>query len=131
VVYHLLSKINTSAAICSHSVHGFSARFWYETGTAQRMLRNRKQPMKFATDRPYSDPAVAARKLLEIANSVEPVQEGRIFVELINGPFLFERRGTPAEYKAGLDLALVRGWLEMHESGTYVKFTRAGADLFA
>jgi hypothetical protein len=31
--------------------------------------------MKFATDRPYSDPAKAARKLVEIANSIEPAQE--------------------------------------------------------
>jgi hypothetical protein len=30
--------------------------------------------MKFATDRPYSDPEAAARKLIEIANSVEAVQ---------------------------------------------------------
>jgi hypothetical protein len=28
-------------------------------------------------------------------------------------------------------LAIERGWLWMHESGTYVKFTPAGADLFA
>ena len=27
--------------------------------------------------------------------------------------------------------AIDRGWLEMHQSGTYVKFTQAGADLFA
>jgi hypothetical protein len=60
--------------------------------------------MKFATDRPYSDPEAAARKLVEIANSVEAVQDGRIFIELINGPFLFELRGTPEEYGAGLKL---------------------------
>jgi hypothetical protein len=30
--------------------------------------------MKFAADRPYSDPEKAARKVIEIANSVEPVQ---------------------------------------------------------
>jgi hypothetical protein len=34
--------------------------------------------MKFATDRPYSDRETAARKLVEIANSVEAVQDGRI-----------------------------------------------------
>ena len=38
-------------------------------------------------DRPYSDPEQAARKLIEIANSVETVQEGRIHIEKINGPF--------------------------------------------
>jgi hypothetical protein len=45
--------------------------------------------MKFASDRPYADPEAAARKLIEIANSVEAVQNGRMFIELINGPFLF------------------------------------------
>ena len=38
---------------------------------------------------------------------------------------------SPAEYGAGLELAIARGWLWKHESGTYVKFTAAGADLFA
>jgi len=32
---------------------------------------------------------------------------------------------------ASLKLAIERGWLELHESGTHVKFTAAGADLFA
>jgi hypothetical protein len=44
--------------------------------------------MKFAVDRPYSDPEKAARKLVEIANAVEAVQDGRIYIELINAPFL-------------------------------------------
>jgi hypothetical protein len=87
--------------------------------------------MKFVEPRPYADPEAAARKLMEIANSVEPVQDGRIHIELINGPFLYELRGSPAEYKAGLDLAIERGWLWLHESGTYVKFTDSGAALFA
>ena len=34
--------------------------------------------MKFAGDRPYSNPEATARKLVEIANSVEAVH-GRIF----------------------------------------------------
>ena len=44
---------------------------------------------------------------------------------------LFDLKVTPAEYTAGLNLAIERGWLEKHESGTYVKFTQAGADMFA
>ncbi len=87
--------------------------------------------MKFVAERPYADPEAAARKLIEIANSVEAVQDGRIFIELINWPFLSELKGSPAEYLAGLNLAIERGWLQMHESGTYVKFTQAGAELFA
>jgi hypothetical protein len=30
-----------------------------------------------------------------------------------------------------MKLALERGWLVMHESGTFVRFTPAGAELFA
>jgi hypothetical protein len=86
--------------------------------------------MKFTPERPYADPEAAARKLIEIANSVEAVQDSRIHIEKINGPFLFEFKGSPAEYGAGLKQPS-RGWLWLHESGTYVKFTQAGADLFA
>ena len=87
--------------------------------------------MKYVAPRPFADPAAAARKLLEIANAVEAVQDGRIHIEKINGPFLFQHGGSPAEYGAGLELAIARGWLWLHESGTYVKFTPAGAELFA
>jgi hypothetical protein len=69
--------------------------------------------------------------LIEIANAIEAVQDGRIHIEKINGPFLYEHKGTAAEYKAGLNLAIARGWLWLHESGTYVKFTQVGAELFA
>jgi hypothetical protein len=74
--------------------------------------------MKFTSDRPYADPEKAARKLVEIANSIEPAQDGRIFIELINWPFLSEHKGSPAEYKAGLEAAISRGLLALHESGT-------------
>ena len=87
--------------------------------------------MRYAADRPYSDPEKAARKLLEIANAAEGVQDGRIHIEKINAPFLFRERATPAEYSACLNLAIERGWLVLHESGTFVRFTQAGADLFA
>ena len=39
---------------------------------------------RFVDPRPYADPEAAARKLMDIANSVEPVQDGRIHIELIN-----------------------------------------------
>ena len=87
--------------------------------------------MKYATDRPYADAEKAARRIVEIASTVEPVQDDRIYIELINGPFLFKDKGSPAEYGAGMKLALERGWLAMHESGTFVRFTPVGAELFA
>jgi hypothetical protein len=87
--------------------------------------------VKFANERPYAEPEKDARKLIEIANTVEAVQDGRIHIEKINGPFLYDFKGTPDEYVAGLKLAIERGWLWLHESGTYAKFTQAGAELFA
>lgn len=87
--------------------------------------------MKLTAERPFANPETAARKLLMIANGIEPVQDGRIFIELLNSAFLFTEGGTPHEYGAGLAYAIANGWLWKHESGTYVKFTPAGADLFA
>jgi hypothetical protein len=86
---------------------------------------------KFTAPRPLADPDAAARKLIEIANGVEAVQDGRIYIEKINGPFLFEVKGTPDQYRAGIKRAIALGWLWRHESGTYLKFTDAGAAMFA
>jgi hypothetical protein len=84
--------------------------------------------MKFASDRPFADPDKAARMLVEIANASEAVQEGRIYIEPINGPFL-KAGGTPDQFRTALAHAITLGWLRRHESGTYVKFTEA--ELFA
>jgi hypothetical protein len=86
--------------------------------------------MKFVTPSRFTDPDVAARKLVEIVNAVEAVQDGRIFIELINTPFL-DAGGTPDQFRAALARAITLGWLWRHESGTYVKFTPAGAEMFA
>jgi hypothetical protein len=87
--------------------------------------------VKFVNARPYADPEAAARKIIEIANQFEPIHDGRIYIEKINGSMLFQMKATPAEYKAGLDRAIEMGWLVLHESGTFVRFTQAGTDLFA
>ena len=87
--------------------------------------------MKYAGERPYSDPEKAARRLMQHAHAFEPVQDGRIYIEKLNGPFLYVDRGTPEEYAAGLARAIELGWLELHDSGTFVKFTQSGSDLFA
>lgn len=86
--------------------------------------------MTLAEDSPYADPNKAARRIMEIANTIEPAQ-GKIYIELINYPMLFKDKATPAEYWEGLQQAIRNGWLVLHESGTYVTFTPAGADLFA
>jgi hypothetical protein len=87
--------------------------------------------VKFVETSPLSDPEIAARKLIEIASGVEAVQDGRIHIEKGNGPFLFKLGGAPAQYTAGLKHAMERGWIMMYESGTFIRFTPAGADLFA
>ena len=86
--------------------------------------------MKYVIGRLFADPDAAARKLVEIANAAEAVQDGRIYIELVNGAFL-NAGGSPAEYRAGIERAIAQGWLWRHESGTYLKFTLVGAELFA
>src|SRR4051812_39850265 len=71
--------------------------------------------MKLTTDRHYADSEKAARRLMQHAHAFEIVQDGRIYIEKINGPFLYVDRGTPAEYSAGLKFAIERGWLELHD----------------
>jgi hypothetical protein len=45
--------------------------------------------MKFIQPpRPFTDPDVAARKLVEIANGIEAAQDSRLFIGLLNAPFL-------------------------------------------
>jgi hypothetical protein len=86
--------------------------------------------MKFAADRPFADPDLAAHQLVALASAVEADRDQRIAIELINAPFL--ALGASAdEYRAGIERAIQNGWLVRHESGVYVKFTPAGADLFA
>lgn len=86
--------------------------------------------MKFVGARPFADPEAAA-KLMEIARAVVPVQDGRLDIEKINWPFISEHKGLPTECKAGLNVCIEKGWLELHESGTYVRLAQAGTDLFA
>ena len=67
--------------------------------------------------------------LIEIANGVEAVQNGRIYIEHVNAPF--SRLAVPATTSMRGSSAIALGWIWMHESGTYVKFTDSGAALFA
>jgi hypothetical protein len=71
--------------------------------------------MRYASDRAYSDPEKAARRLMDHARAFQPIQDGRIYIEQINHPFLFGDKGTPAEYTAGLKYAVAQGWLTLHE----------------
>jgi len=66
-----------------------------------------------------------------VDQTITNAQDGRIYIEKTNGPFLFGDKATPVEYSACLKFAIERGWLTMHESGTFVRFTQSGSDLFA
>jgi hypothetical protein len=87
--------------------------------------------MKHVTERPFADPQAAARKLIELAASIEPVQDGRIHIEKINYPFVSTLKGSGPEFGAGIRCAIEKGWLELHESGTYVRLLAPGNDLMA
>jgi hypothetical protein len=51
--------------------------------------------MKYKADRPLADPEAAARKLLELANAFEPMQDGRIYIEKINEGHVGRIQGWP------------------------------------
>jgi hypothetical protein len=82
--------------------------------------------MKFTEPRPFADPEVAARKLVELANTVEALQNGRIHVEKIQRAIPVWAEGTPAEYKAGLDRAIANGWLVLARE-RHLRAVHAGA----
>jgi hypothetical protein len=86
--------------------------------------------MKFVEPSAFTDPDKAARRLAEMANVVETVHDGRIYIELVNRPFL-DAGAAPGQFRAALARAIELGWLWRHDSGTYVKFTPAGAEMFA
>ena len=51
--------------------------------------------MKYTTERPFADPEKAARRLMQHGHAFEPVQDGRIYIQKLSGPFLFgDRRNT-------------------------------------
>jgi hypothetical protein len=66
-------------------------------------------------------------KLLEFAAVVEPIND-RIHIEKINGPFLSKAgcNASAPEFGAGIRYAIEQGWLDLHESGTYVRLLPLG-----
>lgn len=84
---------------------------------------------RFATERPYADPEAAARQLVQLAASIEPVQDGRIHIETISAPFFYTLKGSGSEFGAGIKYAVQQGWLELHESGTFVRLLAPSKNL--
>jgi hypothetical protein len=52
-------------------------------------------------------------------------------IDQINAPMLYRHKATSVEFSASLKHAVEKGWLEMHENGTSVRFTQVGKGLFA
>jgi hypothetical protein len=86
---------------------------------------------RFTRSRLFADPEKAARRLLEHARAFEPARHGWIDIEQLKHPFLFADKAMPSEFRAAMEFALSQGWLELHESGTFVKLMQAGTDLVA
>ena len=59
---------------------------------------------------PLADHDAAGRKIAETANGVEAVQDGRIFIERVNEPFL-AAGGSGEHFRAGVERAIALGWL--------------------
>jgi hypothetical protein len=64
--------------------------------------------LKFTNGRPYADPETAARRIMEIANTIE-ADQGKVHIEKINYPMLFQVKASPAEYWEGLQHAIAKG----------------------
>lgn len=54
-----------------------------------------------------------------------------IHIEKINAPFLYKLSACGSEFGAGVKYAIEKGWLELHESGTFVRLLPPGEDLMA
>lgn len=49
---------------------------------------------------------------------------GAFHIEKTNAPFMYTLKATGPEFGAGIKHAVERGWLELHESGTYVRLMK-------
>lgn len=81
--------------------------------------------MKLISERPFANPEAAARTLVELAAGIEPVQDGRIHIEKVNAPFLYTLKASGSKFGAGIKYVVECGWLELHESGTYLRLLTA------
>ncbi|MDA9545111.1 hypothetical protein ACM43_11750 [Bradyrhizobium sp. CCBAU 45321] len=73
----------------------------------------------------------AVRKVVEIAAGIEPVQDGCIFIELINTTFIKMGRwaARARSFAPASHLRKSARELELHESGTFTQMTKAGSGL--
>ena len=58
--------------------------------------------MKSAELPSYTDSEKATRRLMEHAQPLEPIQDGRIYIERINGPFPVQQSLSAVFFSVGL-----------------------------
>ena len=84
--------------------------------------------MKFKEGHPFSDPATAARKLLDIVRA--SIAESRLpyaYTGATNTDFL-RAGGSVDEYTVGMKHAAAQKWIEVDRSGTRIVLLPDGAE---
>ncbi|WFU76955.1 hypothetical protein QA642_14865 [Bradyrhizobium sp. CB2312] len=72
-----------------------------------------------------------AHRISSTTLGIPPIQDGRIRIEKLNAPFLYQLKASGPEFGAGIKYAVEKGWLELHESGTYVRLLTPGDELLS
>jgi len=80
--------------------------------------------MKYVSDRPLADPEIAATLSSQC-------RTGASISRRSTSRSCTNSKGRQRNTRRALSAPIANGWLALHESGTYVKFTEAGAALFA
>ena len=84
--------------------------------------------MKFKDERPYAEPEIAARKLLDLVRaSIAESGQPHAYTGSVNSAFLKDG-GSVDEYIAGRKYATDRKWFEIDRSGTRIMLLPDGAE---
>lgn len=89
-------------------------------GNSRRTAKRDSAPMNAPNPVPAAIPTGPSAACSNTLQAFETIRDGRFYIELINGAFLFGDKAMPAEYSAALDYAIQKVWLELHESVTNV-----------
>lgn len=85
---------------------------------------------RFKSDRQFADPEAAARELLQIYRKfIDESPYGPFCqVGVTNIEFIYRRGGSAAEYAAGRDFGIAKGWFEIYAGGNRIRILPAGED---
>jgi len=94
-------------------------------------MLGKSAPSKFKEDRPFAKPEAAALELLRIYRKfIDECKYGDPFTQtgITNTEFIYRRGGSVAEYSAGRDYGIAKGWFEIFGGGTRVRILPAGEE---